>query len=205
MPSSVDCGDKLCRMEYLFSQTCILYVDLNEEKTCQYPCTFVNCKSEIHHLVLCPIWSCDSKTTPAPEISTLSPLPPLPTASSCSPTCVTSLVFNGIFSWAGIEPRTSCSRANSAYRLTTTIAKVFLQIISIWNNPTISDLSLLLFMTSSSSKERNIGILCMWVSECKCVCVCVFVFVHVGVFVCGWVCACVSAWVREFAWVCEIR
>lgn len=97
MASTVDCGDKTCNMDYQFSQTCILYVDLNEEQVCQYPCSFVNCKSEIHHLVLCPIWSCDSKTTPTPDISTLSPLPPLPTASYCSPTCVTSLIFNGIF------------------------------------------------------------------------------------------------------------
>ena len=85
-------------MEYRFTQNCVLYVDISEEKTCQYPCSFLNCQSEVHRLVLCPVWTCSSKTTTqAPDISTLSPLPPLPTVGWSSSVCIPSLVFNGIF------------------------------------------------------------------------------------------------------------
>ena len=87
-------------MEYRFSQNCVLYIDVSEEKTCQYPCSFLNCQSEVHRLVLCPVWTCTSKTTtqaPYPDISTLSPLPPMPTAGWSSSVCIPSFVFNGIF------------------------------------------------------------------------------------------------------------
>lgn len=98
MASTIDCGDRICTMDYRFTQNCVLYVDISEEKTCQYPCSFLNCQSEVHRLVLCPVWACTSKTTtPAPDISTLSPLPPLPTVGWSSSVCIPSLVFNGIF------------------------------------------------------------------------------------------------------------
>ena len=103
MGSNRDCGDKTCSMEFRFLPNCVLYVDEAADKICDYPCSFLNCQSELHQFMLCPTWFCTSKTTTqSPDISTLSPLPPpLPTHSSCSgEVCIPSLVFNGLFGLA---------------------------------------------------------------------------------------------------------
>ena len=100
MVTEMDCGDRFCDVEYHLKPTCVIYVDVSPDKPCQYPCSTTNCATELHNFMLCPTWSCTSKTTttpnpPGPPLTTLSPLP---TASSCSASvCVPSLVFNGIF------------------------------------------------------------------------------------------------------------
>lgn len=99
----MDCGDKTCDVEYHLVANCLLYTDISEGRRCEYPCSTNNCRTEIHQFMLCPTWSCTSKTTtttPSPTLSpTLPTLSPWPTSSSnCSSTiCVPSLVFNGLF------------------------------------------------------------------------------------------------------------
>ena len=98
MVTEMDCGDRLCDVDYRLLPTCILYVDMNEEKHCQYPCSTTNCATELHNFMLCPTWTCTSKTTTTPStpLSTLSPWPTSSTNCSGS-VCVPSLVFNGLF------------------------------------------------------------------------------------------------------------
>ena len=94
----MDCGDRVCEMEYRLLPNCILYTDISEEKHCQYPCSTTNCATQIHNFIMCPTWTCMSKTTttPSPPLSTLTPWPT--SSSNCSSTiCVPSLVFNGLF------------------------------------------------------------------------------------------------------------
>ena len=96
--SEMDCGDRVCEVEYHLLPNCILYTDLSEDKHCQFPCSTANCATELHNFMMCPIWSCSSKatTTPNPPLSTLSPWPT--SSSNCSSTiCVPSLVVNGLF------------------------------------------------------------------------------------------------------------
>ena len=95
----------MCSMEYRFVQDCVIYVDSAVDKLCDYPCSFINCQSELHHFTMCPTWFCTPKTTttPTPDISTLSPLPPpLPTHPSSS--LVTSIAFNALFGLILLTP-----------------------------------------------------------------------------------------------------
>lgn len=98
MSAEKDCGDRACTLEYRFASNCVIYVDEKEEP-CDYPCSLTNCVSEIHHYIICPIWSCSTKTTTTPAPSDMSTLKPLPThGSTCSnDVCVPSLVFNALF------------------------------------------------------------------------------------------------------------
>ena len=94
----MDCGDRVCQVEYHLLPNCILYTDISEDKHCAYPCSTSNCVTELHHFMLCPTWMCTSKstTTVSPPLSTLTPWPT--SSSNCSGSiCVPSLVFNGLF------------------------------------------------------------------------------------------------------------
>ena len=94
----MDCGDRLCEVEYRLLPNCILYTDISEDKHCAYPCSTTNCVTELHHFMLCPTWICTPKstTTASPPLSTLTPWPT--SSSNCSGSiCVPSLVFNGLF------------------------------------------------------------------------------------------------------------
>lgn len=101
MASDRDCGDRQCSLDYRFVQNCVIYISENSDQRCNYPCSTDNCVTELHHFIMCPTWSCTAKTTtttstPAPDMSTLSPLPTHP--SNCSnEVCVPSLVFNVLF------------------------------------------------------------------------------------------------------------
>ena len=97
MAAERDCGGQTCTMDYRFVSNCVEYVD--KDGICDYPCSFDHCASELHHLIMCPVWSCAQKTTTtsAPsDISTLSPLPTKPSLCS-SEICVPSVVFNVLF------------------------------------------------------------------------------------------------------------
>ena len=98
MVTTMDCGDRTCDVEYRLLPTCILHVDISEEKHCQYPCSTTNCATELHNFMLCPTWICTSKTTTtsSPTLPTLSPWPTSSTNCSAS-SCIPSLVFNGLF------------------------------------------------------------------------------------------------------------
>ena len=96
--SEMDCGDRVCEVEYHLLPNCLLYTDISEDKHCAFPCSTSNCATELHHFMLCPVWSCTSKstTTPSTPLSTLTPWPK--SSSYCSASvCVPSLVFNGLF------------------------------------------------------------------------------------------------------------
>lgn len=95
MASGIDCGDKTCDVEYRLLPNCVIYVDNDEQNACQYPCSFLNCKTELHAFTVCPIWSCSEKstTTPSPPLPTLVPFP----TSSSNGSLTTSIVFNVLF------------------------------------------------------------------------------------------------------------
>lgn len=97
MASERDCGDRVCSLDYRYVANCVIYVDKTPLVPCDFPCSFQNCESELHHYMACPIWSCATKTTPSPsDMSTLSPLPTHPSLCS-SEVCVPSIVFNVLF------------------------------------------------------------------------------------------------------------
>ena len=93
MASGIDCLDRTCEVEYRLLPQCVLYVN-NDQGSCQYPCSFLNCKTESHQYIVCPIWSCSEKTTtsPTPPLPTLVPFP-----TSSSSGLTTSIVFNVLF------------------------------------------------------------------------------------------------------------
>lgn len=99
----MDCGDRVCEVEYRLLPNCVIYTDISEDRHCDYPCSTTNCATELHHFMICPTWSCTSKSTTTPSTTTASPplstLVPWPTSSSnCSASiCVPSLVVNGLF------------------------------------------------------------------------------------------------------------
>ena len=94
MASAIDCGDRSCEVEYRLLPNCVLYVDIDKDSSCQYPCSFVNCQTEVHQYTVCPIWTCTGKTTtPSPPPATLVPFP----TNSSSSSLITSIVFNVLF------------------------------------------------------------------------------------------------------------
>lgn len=100
MAAEKNCGDRSCSMDYRFVSNCVTYIDSAEGLTCDYPCSFKNCVSELHHFVMCPVWSCTEKTTtttPSPtDFPTLSPMPTHPSLCS-SEVCLPSVIFNALF------------------------------------------------------------------------------------------------------------
>lgn len=94
MASNINCDDRTCEVEYRLLPNCVIYVDNDQDTTCQYPCSFLNCKTEMHPYTVCPIWTCSEKTTttPSPPLSTLVPFP-----SSSSSGLITSIILNVLF------------------------------------------------------------------------------------------------------------
>lgn len=96
MAADRDCGDRVCSLDYRYVANCVTYVAKDPKLPCDFPCSFENCETELHHFVACPVWSCTSKTTVSP--SDMSTLSPLPTHTNCSSdVCVPSIVFNVLF------------------------------------------------------------------------------------------------------------
>ena len=60
--SKVDCGSYECYQEYRMEANCIIYLETNNTQ-CHIPCFMTGCKTEIHHFQLCPVWTCDEKST----------------------------------------------------------------------------------------------------------------------------------------------
>lgn len=59
----VDCGDKKCYLEFQILQDCNLILETNATN-CKIPCLMVDCDTELHHFISCPVWNCE------PTIST---------------------------------------------------------------------------------------------------------------------------------------
>lgn len=89
--TSVDCGNSVCDENVVFKEVCEIYTGAH----CNVPCDLSNCTIEIEENTLCPVWVCTDKTTTSSPWTTLTPAKSSDFCSS-SPTCITSLTFNGL-------------------------------------------------------------------------------------------------------------
>ena len=90
-----DCGSTFCTSELIFQTTCILYTDRSLEETCEYPCSTTNCETEIHHSVLCTVWTCLPKTTTSEPVPVITTPKPNPGSDHCtSALCISSVSLN---------------------------------------------------------------------------------------------------------------
>ena len=90
---NVDCGDKVCSLDYRVVPTCIIYMP-NPKTDCEIPCKMQNCKVEIKHFVECPLWTCVEKpTTLIPFTTTHTPTPTV-TPSGNNDALYSSLAMN---------------------------------------------------------------------------------------------------------------
>jgi len=93
-----DCVDRFCILNFEVVENCIVYSASETHRTCDVPCDVRDCKLEIFHNVMCPLWVCTLKpTTPSPSPSP-SPSPPEPPSPfSCStPSCVAAASSSGV-------------------------------------------------------------------------------------------------------------
>ena len=65
----VDCGTTECFLETQLVQNCIYYLHTNNSN-CDIPCKLEGCKTELHHFIMCPIWTCEDKSTTTSTTST---------------------------------------------------------------------------------------------------------------------------------------
>ena len=97
--SGTDCGDKFCTLSYHLKTICIVF-EPTENENCSIPCKLSGCRTEMHKMVQCPVWSCEETSTttsqsPTTATSTApSPFPPIPPIPTSHIVLFTSLAIN---------------------------------------------------------------------------------------------------------------
>lgn len=103
--TAVDCFNKTCELTYEVVPNCYIYVQDEQDPSCQIPCNLNACTVELHHFILCPLWTCESKTStttlaPLPPSSTPNPFPPSPSHMCSNPLCISSVTVNALIIFA---------------------------------------------------------------------------------------------------------
>jgi hypothetical protein len=92
----IDCGNKICFLEYQVMPDCVLILETNNTN-CKIPCVVNGCETELHHYIQCPVWNCQLVTTTTTSSTTTTPRPNPPNPnkpSNMSALIYTSIVFN---------------------------------------------------------------------------------------------------------------